>query len=243
MRAIPAAWRMILGVNHVLRGLRTINKYFATATQTERDAMVQAWSLALLELLNVELVTDGAEPVLGLVVANHVSWLDILVMNAAHPVRFLSKSDVKKWPLLGRLIAGSGTLFIERAKRRDALRVVQQITTYLRDGHRVAIFPEGTTNDGIHVLPFHGNLIQSAIDAEAAVCPVGIRYMDKASGQRSLAPAYIDDDTLVGSIWRTLRSGRMVARVRLGEPQLNVGRDRRAWASDLQRAVVTLTAE
>jgi 1-acyl-sn-glycerol-3-phosphate acyltransferase len=162
-------------------------------------------------------------------------------MNASHPVRFLSKSDVKAWPLLGRLIEGSGTLFIERSKRRDALRVVQTITRYLRDGHRIAVFPEGTTNDGINVLPFHGNLIQAALDAPCPVTPVGIRYLDAVSGTRSMAPAYVDDDTLLSSVWRTLRQGRLLAEVSVGDPQLVVDRDRRQWAHDLREAVVRLT--
>jgi len=203
--------------------------------------MVQTWSKELLAILNVTLVLKGGQPALGLVVANHVSWLDILVMNASHPVRFLSKSDVKAWPLLGRLIEGSGTLFIERSKRRDALRVVQTITRYLRDGHRIAVFPEGTTNDGINVLPFHGNLIQAALDAPCPVTPVGIRYLDAVSGTRSMAPTYVDDDTLLSSVWRTLRQGRLLAEVSVGEPQLVVDRDRRQWAHDLREAVIGLT--
>ncbi len=203
--------------------------------------MVQTWSKELLAILNVTLVLKGGQPAFGLVVANHVSWLDILVMNASHPVRFLSKSDVKAWPLLGRLIEGSGTLFIERSKRRDALRVVQTITRYLRDGHRIAVFPEGTTNDGINVLPFHGNLIQAALDAPCPVTPVGIRYLDAVSGTRSMAPTYVDDDTLLSSVWRTLRQGRLLAEVSVGDPQLVVDRDRRQWAHDLREAVVRLT--
>ena len=203
--------------------------------------MVQTWSKELLAILNVTLVLKGGQPALGLVVANHVSWLDILVMNASHPVRFLSKSDVKAWPLLGRLIEGSGTLFIERSKRRDALRVVQTITGYLRDGHRIAVFPEGTTNDGLNVLPFHSNLIQAALDASCPVTPVGIQYLDAGRGTRSMAPAYVNDDTLLSSVWRTLRQGPLVAEVAVGSPQLADGRDRRQWAQDLHTAVVGLT--
>ena len=242
MGPFAAAWRLLLALSHVWRGLRTISRYFPKASQPERDAMVQTWSKELLAILNVTLVLKGGQPALGLVVANHVSWLDILVMNASHPVRFLSKSDVKAWPLLGRLIEGSGTLFIERSKRRDALRVVQTITRYLRDGHRIAVFPEGTTNDGINVLPFHGNLIQAALDAPCPVTPVGIRYLDAVSGTRSMAPAYVDDDTLLSSVWRTLRQGRLLAEVSVGEPQLVGGRDRRQWAHDLRKAVVRLVS-
>jgi len=240
MSPFAASWRLILAIRHITTGLRTITKHFPAASQTARDAMVQSWSVELLAILNVDLVVKGDQPPPGLVVANHVSWLDILVMNAAHPVRFLSKSDVKAWPLLGRLIEGSGTLFIERSKRRDAMRVVQTITGYLRDGHRIAVFPEGTTNDGIHVLPFHGNLIQAALDADCAVTPVGIRYVGKATGERSLAPAYIDEDTLLSSVWRTLRAGRLVAEVSVGAAQTAKTRDRRQWAHDLRDAVIAL---
>ena len=118
----------------------------------------------MLRMLGVSLHSEGA-PHGGpaLVVANHVSWLDILAINAVHPVRFVSKADVRGWPLVGWVVACGGTLFIERERKRDALRVVHQVAQALAQGQTIAVFPEGTTSEGHGLLPFHANLLQSAI--------------------------------------------------------------------------------
>ncbi|MDP4607539.1 MAG: 1-acyl-sn-glycerol-3-phosphate acyltransferase [Burkholderiaceae bacterium] len=238
-----AAWRIVLGLRHVFVGLRTIATQFDAANEATRQALVQAWSVQLLQLLGVELRTVGRVTQGGMVVANHISWLDIVVMNAANPVRFVSKSDVKAWPLVGKLIVGAGTLFIERASRRDAMRVVHQIAGFLSEGKTVAVFPEGTTGDGKGLLPFHANLFQAAIAADAQVWPVGIRFTNPGTGEISMAPAYIGDDTLVGSIWRTLRRGPVLATVTVGEPQRCQNRDRRAWARHMQTEVAQLIGQ
>src|SRR6185295_28294 len=137
------------------------------------------WNARLLRLLGIALHSSGT-PRQGatLIVSNHVSWLDILVINAVHPVRFVSKAEVRHWPLLGWLVACAGTLFIERERRRDALRVVHQVAAALRAGEIVALFPEGTTSDGNGVLPFHANLLQAALSAHAPMQPIALRYSD-----------------------------------------------------------------
>jgi 1-acyl-sn-glycerol-3-phosphate acyltransferase len=178
-----------------------------------------------------------------LLVANHISWLDILVMHAARHCRFIAKSEVHHWPLIGRLATGAGTLYIEREKRRDAMRVVHHMAERLRAGEVLAVFPEGTTTDGTRLLPFHGNLVQAAISAQAPVLPMALRYEDARTGAISLAPAYVDDDTLVGSVWRLLRAPPVRARVSFGDLQQPRGRDRRAWAHDLHAAVAKLRGE
>ena len=99
-------------------------------------------------------------------------------VNAVHPARFVSKADVGHWPFIGYLVASGGTLFIERERKRDALRVVHQIAAALQAGDIVAVFPEGTTSDGHDVLPFHANLLQAAIATAAPVQPLVLRYRD-----------------------------------------------------------------
>jgi 1-acyl-sn-glycerol-3-phosphate acyltransferase len=175
-----------------------------------------------------------------LLVANHISWLDILVMNAAHPARFVSKADVKHWPVLGALITGAGTLLIERESRRDAMRVVHQMADGLRAHDTLAVFPEGTTGDGQSLLPFHANLIQAAISAHAPVQPVALKYVDGPSGARSDAPLFIGDTTLLQSIWSTLRARGLRSVVTFGEAQVANERDRRTWAADLRESVAGL---
>jgi 1-acyl-sn-glycerol-3-phosphate acyltransferase len=242
VRPLRALWGLFLALLLALRGWFDIVLRFPRWPQQRRDAHVQAWARAMLRALGIELQVEGQPPAAGpvLLVANHISWLDILVMHAARHCRFVSKADVKHWPLIGTLATGGGTLYIEREKRRDAMRVIHHMAESLRAGEIVAVFPEGTTGDGGALLPFHGNLVQAAISAGAPVQPVGLRFIDQASGQDSAGPLYLNDDTLVGSMWRTLAGPSFVARVRFGEPQLADGRDRRQWATDLRQAVDAL---
>ena len=172
-----------------------------------------------------------------LMVSNHISWLDIPVLHAARHCRFISKSDVKGWPLIGTLATAAGTLYIERTSRRDARRMVQSMEESLQRREILAIFPEGTTGDGRKLLPFHANLLQAAVQIDAPVLPVGLRFIDGATGQISHAPSYEGDETLLGSIWRTLCADDLVAVVHYGQPQTAEGRDRRVWAQDLHAEV------
>lgn len=239
MNSLRAAFRLGRALIHAFGGAWTITTRFPRWDAPQREAMVQAWSLKMLALLGIRLELHG-RPCAGgpmLLVANHISWLDIVVMHAARYCRFVSKADVMHWPLIGTLATGSGTIYIERASRRDALRVVHRVAGSLNRGEVVAVFPEGTTSDGVDLLPFHGNLIQAAISAGAPVQPVALSFLDTSTGAISLAPCYIDEDTLFGSIWRTLGARAITAVVHYGEPQSAQGRDRRAWARDLRSAV------
>ena len=239
---LAAAWRIVRAIAHVFRGLWIIRSEFGRLSPDAINLVVRAWSQRMLDIMGVELVVQGAPPANGpvLLVANHISWLDILVMDAARPARFVSKADVKHWPVLGSLVAGAGTLFIERESRRDAMRVVHQMADSLRAHDILAVFPEGTTGDGQTLLPFHANLIQAAISANAPVLPVALGFLDGHTGGRSDAPLFIGDTTLLQSIWSTLRATRVQAVVRFGEPEHCQGRDRRQWAQDLRLTVVKL---
>jgi 1-acyl-sn-glycerol-3-phosphate acyltransferase len=177
-----------------------------------------------------------------LLVSNHISWLDIVVLHAARHCRFVSKAAVQHWPVVGTLANGAGTLYVERESRRDAMRVMHHMAERLTAGDVLAVFPEGTTGDGVTVQAFHANMLQSAISAHAQVQPVGLQFRDAATGAVSFAPCYIGDDTLLQSLWRTLQSQSVQAVVRYGAPQAAAGRDRRAWAADLHEAVVALRA-
>ena len=217
---------------------------FSKLTSRQKDERIQALAQALLARMAIKLIVKGEPPAQGpvMLAANHISWLDILVMRAAHDCRFVSKAEVRHWPLIGSLAVGAGTLFIERESRRDAMRVVHHMAEHLRAGDILAIFPEGTTSNGVDLLPFHANLFQSAISAHAPVQPVALQFVDAATGEHSLAPCYIDDDTLLGSIWRTLTAPPLCAVVTFGEPQLAQGRERRAWAADVRSTLERLRA-
>ncbi len=242
MKNALAAWKLARLAAHLASGLWTMRFVFPALEPAQKEQRIQAWALAALGLLTIELKVTGPLPDSGPVLraANHVSWLDILVLQAVCPSRFVAKAEVRHWPLMGRLAINAGTLFISRESPRDALRVVHQMAEHLKAGEALTIFPEGTTSNGLQVLPFHANLFQAAVSADAPVQPAALQFVDRASGQISLAPAYIDDDTLLQSMWRTVRHPGLRAEVRLGPAQPPLGRDRRALARDTRGAVEDL---
>jgi 1-acyl-sn-glycerol-3-phosphate acyltransferase len=245
MKQLLAVRRLLRVVLHLLQGVWIIRRTFPGLSATQKEERIQAWALALLAQLAIKLVVNGQPPLGGpvLLVANHISWLDIVVMHAARHCRFVSKADVQHWPVVGTLADAAGTLYITRESRRDAMRVVHQMAERLQAGDVLAVFPEGTTGDGSQVMPFHGNLIQAAISASATVQPVAMHFADTVTGAMSFAPCYIGDDTLLQSLWRTLTTPNLEAVVSFGTAQTAQGRDRRVWAQDLRQAVIDLRAD
>ena len=244
MNKLHACWKLARALVHIATGFLTILLVFPRLSQAQREMRVQAWSSEMVAHLGIQMIVKGHPTPAGpmLLVANHISWLDITSLHAARFCRFVSKADVRQWPVIGALAAGVGTLFIERESRRDAMRVVHHMAERLRAGEVLAIFPEGTTSDGVSLRPFHANLFQAAIAAEAPVQPVAMQFIDQASGQRSLAPCYIDDDTLLGSVWRTLCTPGIAVVITFGELQTAQGRSRRVWAADVRDVIVGMRA-
>ncbi|MFO1263419.1 MAG: lysophospholipid acyltransferase family protein [Rhodoferax sp.] len=241
-RRVRALARLLRVGLHLAVGWWRIRTRFASLSQVQRDQEVQAWALEFLDHIAIKLIVLGEPPTSGpvLLAANHISWLDIVVMHAARHCRFVSKDEVRRWPLVSTLATSAGTLYLTRESRRDALRVVHQMADCLRSGEVLAVFPEGTTGDGTTLLPFHANLLQAAISADAPVQPVALQFMDGATGQISFAPCYVGDDTLLQSLWRTLCADNVQVVVQFGAQQRAAGRDRRTWAADLRRTIAAL---
>jgi 1-acyl-sn-glycerol-3-phosphate acyltransferase len=194
---------------HLLQGMLTIATLFPFYSAAHRSAAVKRWSQSLLDMLGVQLHVHGeiprngaprGQPLPAMLVANHVSWLDIYAINAVLPVRFVAKSEIRAWPVIGWLSANTGTLFIERARRRDTLRISGDIVAAMQRGDVVTVFPEGTTTDGSQVLRFHASLLQPALQAGAQVHPVALRYQ-RGDGALCVEAAYDGDK----SLWDTLR--------------------------------------
>ena len=214
MAALIAIWKFLRGLWHVLLGMWTIYVRFPQLSPEQREMRVQAWALQFLALWGIHLRVLG-QPVSNgpaLMVANHISWLDILVIHAARHCRFVSKSDIRDWPLVGMLATGAGTLYIERTSRKDALRMVKDMASAMRLGDVVAVFPEGTTSDGQRLLPFHGNLVQSALNVGVPIVPVGLRYVDP-DGEPSHAAAFVGDTTFLASVWRITAHPKLIVEV------------------------------
>jgi 1-acyl-sn-glycerol-3-phosphate acyltransferase len=221
---LRAACRLAGCLLRVAQGLLVCALLFPFLDTPGRRVQVGRFSRKVLRALGLRLDIEG-EPRPGpvMLVANHVSWLDILAINAARPARFVSKADVRHWPVLGWMVECGGTLFIERERKRDAMRVVHQVAQALQAGDAVAVFPEGTTGDGRGLLPFHANLLQAAIAAGAPVQGVALRYADAGDAISKAAP-YVGDITLLGSLWSVVSARGLCARVVLlpaepaGEP-------------------------
>jgi len=235
VRALVGAWRLVRVVLHVLRGVAIVALRFRALDAADRQGHIGRWSLGLLHALGVGLVSEGEfRPRATLVVANHISWLDIAAVHAVCPrARFVSKSDVKHWPLLGWLIGAVGTLFIERERKRDAMRVVHQTAEALAAGDVVAVFPEGTTGDGRVLLPFHANLLQAAIAAEAPVQPVALRYTEPGLDW-SPTVSWLGATTLVHSVWAIACAHGVQVRVAALPARASAHADRRALAQTLR---------
>nr|WP_315260187.1 lysophospholipid acyltransferase family protein [uncultured Limnohabitans sp.] len=241
MRSLHASAKFLRVIVQVLRGYWMVRTAFPKLSDEQQARAVEIWARGMLAIIGIEVRVKG-HPAQGpvLMAANHISWLDILVMHAACHCRFVAKSEIRDWPLVGALTTGGGSLYIERGSRNDAMRVVHQMARALCEGQVLAVFPEGVTGDGITVLPFHANLLQAAISAEAPIQPVALQFMDAHTQERSLAPCYHDHDTLISSLWRTLCAPPLVAQVRYGDKQNADGRNRREWAQSLQTSVADL---
>ncbi|MFD6972335.1 lysophospholipid acyltransferase family protein, partial [Streptomyces sp. NPDC059949] len=190
-----------------------------------RHAVVRAWSAALVRAFGIRITVYGSPGPAGgrLLVANHISWLDIPLVAAVLPCRMLAKSDIRSWPVLGRLAGRAGTLFIERDRIRALPATVETMTRALLAGDRVTVYPEGSTWCGRARGTFRRAAFQSALDARVAVQPVRLAYVG-CDGNPAGAPAFVGDDPLTASLWRIARARGVRAEVRL-LPPIPPGRD------------------
>lgn len=200
-----AVLKLLRLAGHLLAGVLTILLLFPRLDGTERARRLTRWASRMMAILRIRVVTRGEAPRPGeggaLLVSNHVSWLDIHVLHSLLPARFISKAEVRGWPIIGWLAEQVGTVFLVREKKTDAMRVNQVMADHLRRGDLLALFPEGTTSDGNEVLPFYPSLFQPAVEARAELWPARLRYLD-GEGRPSDAAPYFGGMTLAESLWR-----------------------------------------
>lgn len=201
-----------------------------------RDRWIRRWCLAVVHTAGVRTrITGAARPTGGvLIVANHISWLDIPLLAAVRPARMVAKTEVRGWPVVGVLAARGGTLFIDRDRLRALPGTVERIAGTLRGGSAVAAFPEGSTWCGRAQGRYRRALFQAALDAGVPVQPVRIQYRF-AYGPASTAPAFVGEDSLLASLWRVVSARGLVAEVSL-RPPIPAGShpDRRSLAEAVQ---------
>ena len=212
--ALRGVLRLTLTSWHIVRGVCIVASIFPRLNTAQKQVRIQRWSCTVLRSLGVSVQVQGRlDAGAQMLVANHVSWLDVIVLQALVPqVRFVSKAEVEHWPLIGRLVVGAGTFFVERGRPRQTGHSVGALSAALAAGGTVVVFPEGTTTDGHAVLPFHASLLQAALLAAVPARPVALRYADAHHPVSRSAP-YIDDHTMLGSLWRTARAEGLLARV------------------------------
>jgi 1-acyl-sn-glycerol-3-phosphate acyltransferase len=235
---IQLAWRLARVVFHLICGLGTCMLVFPWARARRRERLVRGWSRRLLGLCHVSVEQGpGAEALPhALIVANHVSWLDIFVINSMHPCRFVAKAEIRRWPVLGWLVACAGTVFISRGNRRNLRHIFEGLVGVLEQGERVAFFPEGTTATQGTLLPFHANLFEAAIDAKAAVQPYALEYLD-AGGRPHPGVEYVGSTTFVDSLFMVLGGAPVRARLTCLAPIDAAGAHRRELAKAAQAAI------
>jgi 1-acyl-sn-glycerol-3-phosphate acyltransferase len=214
--------------------------FYPHLNQTNQRRILKTWSKQLLTIFNIGIQIEGQQISRGeggcLMVANHVSWLDIFVLNAIHPAQFIAKSEVRNWAIIGWLCRRSDTIFIERAIRQNASKISQHISSLLKQGSCIGLFPEGTTTNGEQVGHFHSALIQPAIDANVRVFPIALRYQDE-NGKISAYAAFTGDTTLIQSIWQILRCSHLNALVVFTPALLANTENRRVLARAAQDAI------
>ncbi len=234
------ALRLTRFVLHILRAVLIAACVFPWLERPARRHRLQQWSAQLLGILAVRRHVTGAAQYGGaaLLVANHVSWLDIFAINAVRPTRFVAKSEIRGWPLIGWLCARGDTLFIHRNRRHHTREINQAMATALTAGESFAVFPEGTTTHGDVLLPFHTSLLQPALVAGVGILPVAIRYT-RADGSLCTEADYEGDKNLFQSLLQLLTQPEVEVRLQFLPAMASAGMDRRGLADAAAADIAT----
>jgi 1-acyl-sn-glycerol-3-phosphate acyltransferase len=251
---VRLAVTMVFVLVHVITALLMVALVFPFRSHANRQRLVRWWSRRVMKVCHVRVLVTGpssesdSAPIIeqalrpggigAMLVMNHVSWLDIFIIHAMRPAHFVAKAEIARWPILGYLTDRTGAVFIERGKRHAVREANHKVATMLAEGELVGMFPEGAVSDGNRLLPFHGNLIQPAIDTGAPVIVAGIRYRD-ADGGPTTAALYVGEINMLQSIVRIVRQGPIVAEVQLIEAIDGTGKTRH----QLARAARALIAD
>jgi 1-acyl-sn-glycerol-3-phosphate acyltransferase len=205
---------------HVVSGLFTLFAIFPWANSESKKRHIQRWSIRLLWIFGIEVAANNLTILPSnpfLLCSNHISWMDIHVINALYPIRFVAKSEVEGWPVFGWMAKQLGTVFIKRDNSRHAHLVVGGLAKTLST-ESVCIFPEGTSTDGESVRPFKPNLFESAVMAQVPVYSLAIRYLAKDTGKRSNVPAFVGDMGLLESMSQILKSRSLIVELTFFPP-------------------------
>ena len=216
---------------------------FPHASREQKLAHIQAWSAHVLSVMGVRLNIAPSSTFVWpnetqLLVANHVSWLDVLVIQALQPCVFVAKSEVRRWPLIGNMAQACGVVFVDRSSSSAARKMVDDVARALHHGYCVAAFPEGTSSEGHGVSLFHANLFEAAIHRDVEVLPLALRYTDARTGELCLNAAFVGDIGFIKSMHQVMRETHMTVCVQIGKTLSPHGHSRRTLAHLSHRSVL-----
>lgn len=215
---------------------------FPHASREQKLAHIQAWSTHVLRVMGVRLDIAPSSAFIWphktqLLVANHVSWLDVLVIQALQPCVFVAKSEVRRWPLVGNMAQICGVVFVDRSSTSSARKMVDDVASALHHGYCVAGFPEGTSSEGYDVSLFHANLFEAAIHRHIEVLPLALRYTDTRTGKLCLNAAFVGDIGFIASLHQVIRESNLSVHVQIGKTLSPNGHTRRTLAHLSHRSV------
>ena len=240
MNACRGILRLLHLIAHIFKGLfLSYTKLHGTQSHDLSDAqheIIKNWLHRSAEIIGIDIQVHG-KPVNPptFVVTNHISWLDILIISSVLPVSFLSKVEVRNWPVIGTLAAKAGTLFIHRGSKNGAAEAVELMQIKLQAGHSVASFPEAKTTNGTSVHVFHSRLFAAAIETGSLVQPAALRY-PHTNGVNPIVP-YLNEANLVRHAFQIMSTKRTVAEVTFCEPIASKGLMRKQVAQSARNAV------
>ncbi|MEI6228038.1 MAG: lysophospholipid acyltransferase family protein [Methylophilaceae bacterium] len=232
---------------HTLAGVFLVALVLPLSSKNIKSLIIKWWCKRLLAAFNIRVLCTGNVPLKHapfkktMIVANHISWTDIHALNSLVALRFVAKDDIKNWPVFGFLMRGANTLFIERGKRQDAGRIVNVAAISLMSGDNLCFFPEGTTTDGSEIKPFKSSLMQAAIDSNASIQPVAIRYPG-LNGSINTNIAYAGETTMLESMQQLLLQKNPLVELHFFSPiQIEEltedNKDRRALTLQIQQQI------
>lgn len=209
----------------VLIGLFIAFAFYGWMSKSKKEWVLRTWSRCLMKTTGVQVVSEGAPIMEGpvMLTANHVSWIDIFIINSQRATAFIAKSEIRQWPVIGWLVGAVGTIFIQRGSRQAVVAINQILAKHFEEGTCIGLFPEGTTSEGFSVLHMFSGLLEGAMQAKVPIQPVALLFSHQ--GQRSSRVAFVGEQTLVENIWVLLSSKNVSVTVRFLEPVTQAGEE------------------
>ncbi len=246
MRLLALTYRITLIQLHVFRGVIASALVLPWVGPKFRDRMIRDWSLGLLHKLRITVQVQGSLPDPGqhpvVLTSNHISWVDIFVIHSVRPVRFVSKAEVRQWPVFGWLAAKTGTLFLARASRKQTAAIGEEMEKALNQGDSLGLFPESTTSEGSSVLPFRSSMLQAAVSCQTPILPLALQYR-LSDGTANPHLPFIGEMTFAHSLIKVLKAPPSHVRIQVGPLVHPSQMHRRELAQQLEQITLGLLTD